>query len=178
MMRRAHLLAARIAVAVIARDVRPGIRGSLACDAWDRPSARSGGIAFGVGGPPAIRAKHWPIKRVVFLIRETWTFDNLFGTFPGAEGVSFGYDRGVRRPLTPGTDGGIGDEDIPHCYTCSLEAGTTGRWTGSSRGRFPTGGPNDYGGFYERVPPPQVDGFGPGIRIPLLVISPRTQRLE
>src|SRR5581483_11109003 len=28
------------------------------------------------------------------------------------------------------------------------------------------------GGFYDHVPPPQVDRFGFGIRVPLLVISP------
>ncbi len=31
---------------------------------------------------------------------------------------------------------------------------------------------DDYGGFYDHVPPPQVDGFGFGIRVPLLLISP------
>ncbi|RPJ14866.1 MAG: hypothetical protein EHM22_01335, partial [Actinobacteria bacterium] len=31
---------------------------------------------------------------------------------------------------------------------------------------------DDYGGFYDHVPPPQVDDFGFGIRVPLLVISP------
>jgi phospholipase C len=31
---------------------------------------------------------------------------------------------------------------------------------------------DDYGGFYDHVPPPQVDGFGFGIRVPLLVLSP------
>src|SRR5205085_8792498 len=31
---------------------------------------------------------------------------------------------------------------------------------------------DDYGGFYDHVPPPQVDGFGFGLRVPLLVISP------
>jgi phospholipase C len=76
----------------------------------------------------------WPIEHVVFLIKENRTFDNLFGTFPGANGVSFGYDRGVRRPLTPGTDGSIGSEDIPHCYTCSLEAWNHGKMDGFNQG--------------------------------------------
>ncbi len=80
--------------------------------------------------PPAAAAKHWPIKHVVFLIKENRTFDNLFGTFPGADGVSFGYDHGVRRPLTAGTDGGIGNDDIPHCYTCSREAWDHGKMDG------------------------------------------------
>jgi len=31
---------------------------------------------------------------------------------------------------------------------------------------------DDYGGFYDHVPPPQVDAFGEGFRIPTLVISP------
>ena len=59
----------------------------------------------------------WPIKHVVFLIKENRTFDNLFGTFPGARGVTSGYDHGVRRPLTRGTDQST-HEDIPHCYEC------------------------------------------------------------
>jgi phospholipase C len=72
----------------------------------------------------------WPIKHVVFLIKENRTFDNLFGTFPGANGVSFGFDNGIRRPLTPGTDGGIGSEDIPHCYICSRTAWDHGKMDG------------------------------------------------
>jgi phospholipase C len=35
---------------------------------------------------------------------------------------------------------------------------------------------DDYGGFYDHVPPPQVDDFGFGIRVPLLVISPYAKR--
>lgn len=31
---------------------------------------------------------------------------------------------------------------------------------------------DDYGGFYDHVPPPQVDGFGFGPRVPAIVISP------
>ncbi len=31
---------------------------------------------------------------------------------------------------------------------------------------------DDFGGFYDHVPPPSVDYFGLGIRVPLLVISP------
>ena len=36
-----------------------------------------------------------PIKHVVFLVKENRTFDNLFGTFPGANGVTVGMDHGV-----------------------------------------------------------------------------------
>lgn len=31
---------------------------------------------------------------------------------------------------------------------------------------------DDYGGFYDHVPPPQVDAYGLGFRVPCLVISP------
>jgi phospholipase C len=31
---------------------------------------------------------------------------------------------------------------------------------------------DDYGGFYDQVPPPQVDAYGEGFRVPTLVISP------
>ena len=31
---------------------------------------------------------------------------------------------------------------------------------------------DDYGGFYDHVPPPQVDSYGYGFRVPCLVISP------
>jgi phospholipase C len=31
---------------------------------------------------------------------------------------------------------------------------------------------DDFGGFYDHVPPPQVDRFGLGLRVPLLIISP------
>jgi phospholipase C len=31
---------------------------------------------------------------------------------------------------------------------------------------------DDYGGFYDHVPPPQVDGYGEGFRVPVIVISP------
>ena len=31
---------------------------------------------------------------------------------------------------------------------------------------------DDYGGFYDHVPPPQVDEFGFGFRVPMMVISP------
>jgi len=49
-------------------------------------------------------ATRWPIKHVVFLIKENRSFDNLFGRLPGANGASVGFDHGVERPLTPAVD--------------------------------------------------------------------------
>src|SRR5260370_42466928 len=31
---------------------------------------------------------------------------------------------------------------------------------------------DDFGGFYDHVPPPQVDNFGFGLRVPLIIVSP------
>ncbi|MBU6398910.1 MAG: alkaline phosphatase family protein [Verrucomicrobia bacterium] len=35
---------------------------------------------------------------------------------------------------------------------------------------------DDYGGFYDHVPPPEVDAYGYGPRVPMLVISPYAKR--
>ena len=113
------------------------------CDGGSAPSAPSSAAPAKPASPlPGASASpspgvivtggstRWPIKHVVFLIKENRTFDNLFGTFPGADGVSFGLDDGQRRPLTPGTDGSIGSEDIPHCYVCSRTAWNRGKMDG------------------------------------------------
>jgi phospholipase C len=84
-------------------------------------------------GHPVVDASsfptRWPIKHVVFVVMENRTFDNLFGTFPGANGARFGWDHGVRRPLVRGTDGRTGG-DLPHCYACALAAWHGGRMDG------------------------------------------------
>jgi phospholipase C len=35
---------------------------------------------------------------------------------------------------------------------------------------------DDFGGFYDHVPPPQVDQAGFGPRVPLLIISPYAKK--
>jgi phospholipase C len=74
-----------------------------------------------------------PIKHVVFLIKENRTFDNLFGTFPGADGVTSGMAFGVPRKLVRGTDGRI-PGDLAHCYTCALAAWNEGKMDGFLQG--------------------------------------------
>ena len=41
----------------------------------------------------------WPIKRVIYLMLENRSFDNLFGRFPGVEGTSVGNLLGKEKPL-------------------------------------------------------------------------------
>ncbi|MEP7033223.1 MAG: alkaline phosphatase family protein [Actinomycetota bacterium] len=87
-------------------------------DLGDRP-ARSNASSF---------ATATPIKHVVFIIKENRTFDNLFGRFPGANGVTVGNDQGEQRPLTQALD--ILPEDIKHCYDCALQAYDGGKMDG------------------------------------------------
>jgi phospholipase C len=69
-----------------------------------------------------------PIKHVVFVIKENRTFDNMFGMFPGSNGVSMGLDQGSPRPLTRALD--VLPADIKHCYECSLQAWNEGAMDG------------------------------------------------
>ena len=70
-----------------------------------------------------------PIKHVVFVVKENRTFDNMYGRFPGANGVTQGWDHDTLRPLTPATDGAIAS-DIKHCYECALAAWDHGKMDG------------------------------------------------
>src|SRR6266496_3734253 len=70
----------------------------------------------------------WPIKHVVFIIKENRTFDNLFGRFPGADGATTGLDQGTVRALTQAPD--RIPVDIVHCYQCALQAWNGGKMNG------------------------------------------------
>src|SRR4029450_12058307 len=59
------------------------------------------------------------------------TFDNVFGRFPGANGVTVGNDQGTDRPLTRALD--RLPADINHCYECALPA-----WHHGERDGFAT----------------------------------------
>ena len=71
----------------------------------------------------------WPIKHVVYLIKENRTYDNMFGLFPGGNGARTGMDFGVRVPLTRALD--KIPADIPHCYLCAVQA-----WHGGAMDGF------------------------------------------
>jgi phospholipase C len=97
---------------------------------WDPLPAANYGTA-----PERVDASRFetitPIKHVVFVIKENRTFDNMFGLFPGANGVSVGVDEGEMRPLTRALD--RIPEDIKHCYECALAA-----WNGGEMDGFAT----------------------------------------
>jgi phospholipase C len=65
------------------------------------------------------------IKHIVFLIKENRTFDQMFGTFPGTDGATFGYTcDGSRTPLTRAPDKGLGAD---HSFPGGLVAVNGGR---------------------------------------------------
>ena len=70
----------------------------------------------------------FPIKHVVFIVKENRTFDQMFGQFPGADGATVGMDRGQERPLARTPD--PLPEDIKHCYRCALDAWNGGKMDG------------------------------------------------
>jgi phospholipase C len=70
----------------------------------------------------------WPIEHVVVIMQENRSFDHLFGRFPGADGTRFGWDHGVRVPLTHLTAQRI--PDLPHCWTCAVASWNGGRMDG------------------------------------------------
>jgi phospholipase C len=88
--------------------------------------------------PPVVDASRfatrWPIKHVVFIIKENRTFDHMFGRFPGVNGVTQGMDHGESRPLTRAPD--RLEHDIEHCYECALEAWANGRMDGFNREKW------------------------------------------
>src|SRR3954453_20856863 len=71
------------------------------------------------------------IKHVVFLLLENRSFDNIFGTYPGANGATAADDRGVPRPLTPAPLQRA--HALPHCYNCNVASIDGGLMDGFSQ---------------------------------------------
>ena len=76
----------------------------------------------------------WPIKRVIYLMLENRSFDNLYGRFPGANGTTVGVKYGQEVPLLdcphwlPG--------DIPHDRAAHLNNVNGGAYDGFAVGQF------------------------------------------
>jgi phospholipase C len=61
------------------------------------------------------------IKHIVFIVKENRTFDNYFGTFPGADGATSGtISTGEVIPLGQAPD--MTPRDIDHSYQAAIEA--------------------------------------------------------
>ena len=70
-----------------------------------------------------------PIRKVVFIVKENRTFDNLFGRFPGADGATHGeLSTGERIPLTRAPD--VYPHDIYHSFLAGIVAVNGGKMNG------------------------------------------------
>jgi phospholipase C len=74
-------------------------------------------------GPTPVPAKDLSaIQHIVFLVKENHTFDNYFGTFPGADGVTSGMTSiGKSVPLAPTPDSGPVTQ-LCNSWDCSMLA--------------------------------------------------------
>src|SRR2546423_1275113 len=72
-----------------------------------------------------------PIKHVVFIIKENRSLEDMFGTFPGADGTRVANDKGKSRPLVHGP---MYDQrlphDLPHDYIAALKDYDHGKMDG------------------------------------------------
>ncbi|HZP90542.1 MAG TPA: alkaline phosphatase family protein, partial [Actinomycetota bacterium] len=76
----------------------------------------------------------WPIKRVVYVMLENRSFDNLFGGFPGVEGADAGVSFGKEVPLRPCPDWLPGD--LPHDRAAALNCLNGGALDGFAGGIY------------------------------------------
>ena len=74
----------------------------------------------------------WPIKRVIYVMLENRSFNNLFGAFPGVEGTSTGVSATARRCRSPPARTGCPATSRTTGPPTST-ASTTASWTASAR---------------------------------------------
>src|SRR5919106_659310 len=86
------------------------------------------------GATPEDIDTQWPIKRVVYLMMENRSFDNLFGRFPGVNGATAGVSFGRELPLVDCPDWLPGD--LPHDHAAALKDFAGGALDGFAIGAF------------------------------------------
>jgi phospholipase C len=91
----------------------------------------------------------WPIKRVLYVMPENRSFDNIYGTYPGARGATTGVKFGQEVPLTPSPHWLPGD--LPHDRAAFLISVNGGAYDGFATGQF--GDPWAYTTHEERTVP-------------------------
>jgi len=76
----------------------------------------------------------WPIKRVIYLMLENRSFNNLFGKFPGANGTTVGVRQGKEVPLIQCPEWLPGD--LPHDRAAHLNCLDNGEMDGFDTGIY------------------------------------------
>src|SRR5688500_3845257 len=86
---------------------------------------REGGVA-GAATPPPDDRPNFPIKHVVFIVKENRTFDNYFARYPGADGAEVArISNGNQVLLQEATD--VLEPDLGHSFADAVEAINGGR---------------------------------------------------
>lgn len=81
--------------------------------------------SFGNTSPPLAKVAAQHIKHIVFFVKENRTFDNYFGTYPGANGATTALDsKGETIPLQHGQDQ---IPDINHSSSAAIRAYDSGK---------------------------------------------------
>lgn len=94
-----------------------------------RPTSRSGTPDDSLDHEPPSAPRGVPITKVVFIVKENRTFDNLFGRFPGADGATHGeLSTGERIALERAPD--VYPHDIYHSFLAGIIAVNGGRMNG------------------------------------------------
>jgi phospholipase C len=86
------------------------------------------------GPVPARVQTRWPIKRVLYLMLENRSFDNMFGRFPGANGATVGVRWGREVPLIRCPEWLPGD--LPHSLAAWNASYNGGRMDGFAIGEY------------------------------------------
>jgi phospholipase C len=85
-----------------------------------------------------------PIKRVIYLMLENRSFNNLFGTFPGVTGSTVGVMNGKEVPLIRCPDWLPGD--LPHDRNAHLNCVNNGKMDGFNTGTYGIWGYSQFDG--------------------------------
>jgi len=105
--------------------------------------AVAGGVLFSCTGgktipsvddPTASIDTNTPIKRVIYVMLENRSFNNLFGKFPGVTGSTTGVEYGTEKPLIPCPDWLPGD--LPHDRAAYLNCVNGGKLDGFGTGTY------------------------------------------
>ena len=106
-----HALSPLFFPASLPSDLRPRARGG---DALRLHGRRTEGRVSPRSPTTSVAATEtrWPIKRVLYVMPENRSFDNIYATFPGANGSTTGVKFGQEVPLEPSPHWLPGD--LPH----------------------------------------------------------------
>ncbi len=124
----------------------PGDAGTDATTRADSGSAEGGGGDAGTDGSGAAHTAKFPVRNVVFMVKENRTFDVYFGKYPGANGATAGQTcDGGTVPLHPLLD--RSSPDITHAWEAALTSYNDGGmncFDTITPAKYPGGGPLGY----------------------------------